>query len=289
MLPNFLVIGAQKSGTTSLFEYLRQHPDIYIPSVKETTFFYLDCLYEKGMSYYEDHFFCGVNKEKAVGELSPHYLYHPFCRDRIRKNLEDLKFIILLRNPIDRAYSNYWMEVKRGHETLSFKDAIEKEQQRIETGLFEKETFSYMHRGLYHGQIEAYMELFPESEFLVLLSDDLKNDRVDTMINIYKFLGVDTDVDISCLQKTYRTAKKIRWVLLQNFIKSPPYWSQVFVKAIIPFKQRQIIKSFISKRNVTSFLPPPMSDSVREHLRGFFSESNKKLEKLIGRSVESWK
>ncbi len=283
MLPNFLVIGAQKAGTTSLFEYLRQHPDIYLPQAKETAFFYHDYKYEKGLSYYEEHYFGSVNGEKAVGEVSPHYLYHTFCRDRIRENLRDLKFIILLRNPIDRAYSNYWMEVKRGLETLSFEDAIEKEQMRIEGDLFERETFSYMHRGLYYGQIKAYMDLFPEANFLCLLSDDLKYDRVNALKNIFMFLGVSTEENLQTLQKTFHTATKIRSLWLQDFLRNPSYLSRLFIKSLIPFKLRRIVVRALLKRNVKSFTPPPMSDSVREYLREYFLESNEKLEKLISR------
>lgn len=158
-------IGAQKCGTTSLVQYLLSHPDIFIPAgprinSKEINFFLHDYLYEKGLSYYEN-FFTDGSGATAVGEISADYLYHPICRKRIRKHFDKLKFIIILRNPIERAYSNYWMECSRGNETRPFKEAIGREIGRIKNGLFEKDTFSYLQRGLYYSQIIRYMETFP--------------------------------------------------------------------------------------------------------------------------------
>lgn len=288
MLPNFLVIGAQKAGTTSLFEYIRTHPDIYLPPDKETAFFYHDYYYEKGLSFYEERFFKGWEGQKAVGDISPHYLYHPFCRDRIRKCMKNLKFIIILRNPVDRAYSNYWMEVKRGNETLSFKDAIEKESERIKIGLFEKDTFSYVHRGLYYDQIKEYMDWFPESEFLILLTDDLKNDRAKTLKIIYRFLVVNTEVNLPNIQKEFHTASKIRWIWLHELLKTQ-HWSRSLIKDLMPFKLRQNLRSFLYQCNIKSFTPPPMDDVVRQHLRELFSESNEKLVKLMGKDLSHWK
>lgn len=178
MLPNFIGLGAQKAGTTSLYHYLRSHPEVYLPETgeinnKEINFFFHDYLYEKGLPYYET-FFKAWNGEKAVGEISPDYSYHTICLRRIRQNLKKLKFIIILRNPIDRAYSNYWMEKRRGNENLMFSDAIQQESKRIRAGLFEKSTFSYIHRGFYYDQIKAYMNEFQDSEFLIFLSEDLR-------------------------------------------------------------------------------------------------------------------
>ncbi|MFO0792859.1 MAG: sulfotransferase [Candidatus Brocadiaceae bacterium] len=289
MLPNFLGLGAQKAGTTSLFEYLRSHSDIYLPPNKETAFFYHDYLYEKGLSYYSDHYFGGWKGQKAVGEISPHYLYHPFCCERIRKHLNNLNFIIMLRNPIDRAYSNYLMEVRRGRENLSFKEAIEKEPERIKKGLFEKDTYSYVQRGFYYEQIKMYMDRFDDSRFLFLLSEDLKNNRETTMKQVYRFLGVDKEINASFLEKEYHTASKMRFTWLYKFLTAPPPWSKTMTKALIPFKLRQDIKGFLYRYNKKTFTPPPVDMEIRLHLRKIFAESNKNLEKLIGKNLSHWK
>lgn len=292
MLPNFVGLGVQKAGTTSLYHYLRLHPEVYLPETeeinyKEINFFFHDYLYEKGLPYYET-FFKAWNGEKAVGEISPDYLYNPVCRYRIRESLKDLKFITIFRNPIDRAYSNYWMEESRGNENLTFSDAIEQESERIKAGLFEKNTFSYVHRGFYFEQITAYIDEFQDSEFLFLLGEDLRNDRVNTLSRIFRFLGISDRV-VPNIDIEYHTASRMRWKWLHHYLTTP-HWSKLVLKSCVPvFHLRGSIRLYLHKHNVKNFTPPPMEEAVRDRLREVFFESNEKLAKLIGRDLSHWK
>lgn len=295
MLPNFLGLGAQKSGTTSLVHYLRSHPDIYLPAPKisnrkEINFFFHDNLYKKGTAYYESFFKHHAGK-KAVGEVSPDYLYHPVCLKRIKRDLGHLKFIIILRNPIDRAYSNYWMEVRRGNEALSFENAIQREAGRIQRGVFEKDTYGYVQRGYYHTQINAYMQAFPESEFLLLLSEDLKLKRAKTLKQVFRFLQVDADVQIPNMGTEYHTATRMRSVRLHQYITTQkPHWTRRMIKLFIPFPGlRNQLRTYLIMRNEKPFFPSRMKPETRKKLAQVYQESIDKLSVLMNADLTHWR
>jgi len=198
MLPNFIIPGAMKSGTTALRVYLAQHPDIYMVS-KEIHFF--DRNFEKGVEWYEK-FFDGWNGEKAVGEKTPNYLYHKRTPERIYRYLPNIKLIFVFRNPIDRAYSHYWHNVRSGQETLTFEKALEKEEERIKNERI-KETYSYKDKGKYIVQIKRYAEYFSKSQILFILAEDLKERGEATLKKILKFLNVEENFVFKDLQEKH--------------------------------------------------------------------------------------
>ena len=140
LLPNFFILGSAKCGTTALYEVLKHHPEIYFPLVKEPQFFCNDDLYAKGLNFYSKTYFCKSHGYKAVGEATPHYMYYKKVAERIAKDIpgENQRFILILRDPVKRAYSLYWNMVKEGYENLSFSDAIEAEKERIKDQSLEK-------------------------------------------------------------------------------------------------------------------------------------------------------
>ena len=191
VLPDFLIIGAARSGTTSLYQYLTEHPSI-IPGVGKEIYFF-DKKFKKGINWYKSFFPTKFsmaiikNKQKTkciTGEATPRYLHYPHAPKRIFEFLPKIKLIVLLRNPIDRAYSHYQMEVSSGNEELSFEESIEKEGERTK-GIMEKmqdnENFysvyfyrkSYLTRGLYYEQLKRWFKFFPRENFLILKSEDL--------------------------------------------------------------------------------------------------------------------
>jgi len=125
MLPNFLIVGAQKAGTSSMVIYLSEHPDVSVP-LNEIHFFDIDERYKKGLKWYEKHF-KKWNGQKAIGEKTPIYMYLEKVPARIAKDLPNIKLIFMLRNPTDRAWSNYWMRVRKGREFLSFREVLDKQ------------------------------------------------------------------------------------------------------------------------------------------------------------------
>ncbi|MBW7475542.1 sulfotransferase domain-containing protein [Paenibacillus oenotherae] len=197
--PDFLIIGTQKGGTTSLYHYLTQHPNIKAAAVKEVHYF--DHQFDKGFDWYKRHFPPGLSAQALTGEASPYYLFHPQTPGRVRELLPDTKLIVLLRNPVDRAYSHYQMMVRRGLEQLSFPEALLAESARVQDE-YERmaqdpgysstncEHFSYLKRGLYAEQLKRWFHYFPPEQFLIMSSERLLQDPAECCQRAWDFLGM---------------------------------------------------------------------------------------------------
>ena len=210
-LPNVLIVGAQRSGTTSLAAYLSQHPDVESSFFKEVHYFDDGVTaarnsYQKGEDWYRAHF--PLRKRAATSpvlfEATPMYLFHPLAPERIHKLLPSAKIIAILRNPVDRAISHYRHSTSRGHETLPLLDALMAEENRIGTALRDSHfgnddvrRFSYKARGLYAEQIERYQAKFPRENILLVSSDDLFRAPDEVLNQIFQFIGVQPDLENS--------------------------------------------------------------------------------------------
>ncbi|MCE2788621.1 MAG: sulfotransferase domain-containing protein [Saprospiraceae bacterium] len=196
--PDFLILGAQKAGTTSLHAYLNQHPDIIFHQVKEFHFF--DIQYYRGFEWYSSLF--PVDATKITGEATPYYLFHPCVPERVKKHLPHVKMIVLLRNPVDRAYSHFRHGLKYSHETVkSFEEAIGMEAQRLQgaedqllDGSLQKHAshlqHSYLTRGFYSVQIQRWFAHFPRSQFLFIQSEKLFVAPQEQLERVYRFLDI---------------------------------------------------------------------------------------------------
>lgn len=203
--PDFLIIGAQKCGTTSLFYYLSQHPDIKMPEIKEIHFF--DLQYHKGIEWYYSKFpKKPILKTTLTGEASPYYLFHPLVPERVFLHLPKTKIIVLLRNPVDRAYSHYNHQLKIGNEPIkSFEEAISFEETRI-SGEIEKikagiineslslRHYSYLRRGLYSEQVNNWLHYFSMKQMLFIKSEDLFESPKLALGKVYDFLKIKRKV-----------------------------------------------------------------------------------------------
>ncbi len=199
-MPDFLIIGAQKCGTTSLLYYLGQHPQIALSEKKEIHFF--DKKYQMGLDWYENQFPRKSDRAKITGEATPYYLFHPFVPQRVAHHYPEIKIIILLRNPVDRAYSHFWMIKSRELEPLqTFEEAIEAEAERIEPEMSkmlsnpEYRSISYQHhsylsRGKYYEQIQNWLRYFPTSSFWFIKTERLKTKPIAELEKLYLFLGI---------------------------------------------------------------------------------------------------
>jgi len=196
MLPNFLIIGAARCGTTTLYNQLQRHPNIYLPPEKrpEPHFFYKTAEYARGIGYYENKYFTAWRGQKAVGEASTSYVFGSRVAQRVCESLPGIKLICLLRNPIERAFSSYWHTVASGIERLPFAEAIEREQERAaalaSTALGELAPFAYVERGLYHRQLERWFDEFDPAQMLVVTFDELVGDPRGVLADVARFLGV---------------------------------------------------------------------------------------------------
>jgi len=191
MLPNFLCIGAQKCGTTSLWHLLNAHPDIHMARPRETRFFSEEIRFSEGLAAYELRHFAGWNGEAAVGEKCPEYLYVPQVPQRLHDSLgADLRLLICLRSPAARAYSHYRHNIAQFRESRPFEVVVEDEAKSLGSGQHNPPPFGYLARGRYAEQIERYLEIFPKDQCHFISFDAITQRQSATMQSVYAFLGV---------------------------------------------------------------------------------------------------
>jgi hypothetical protein len=199
--PSVLIIGTQKGGSTSLFKYLEEHPDVLPPLGKEVHYF--DFHYASGVNWYRGRFPYAHRLRRGALTLdaTPYYMMHPLAPGRAAELLPGVKLIALLRNPVDRALSHYQHEVRGGRETLSFVDALDRESERLagEEERLQREPsyyswnhhrYAYTRRGLYLDQLRRWVQHFPRSQLLVLQSEWLFRDPPGATAAVYRFLGL---------------------------------------------------------------------------------------------------
>jgi hypothetical protein len=198
-LPDFLIIGAQKAGTTALYAYLRRHPAITGPSWKEVSYF--DRHYGRGAAWYRGNFPNRVRaRGKLVGEASPSYIFHPLGPERAKALVPEARLVALVRHPVDRALSHYNHEVALGREPLRFEDALDAEEDRLrgeeerlaaDPSYFSRAWWShaYKSRGRYAEQLERWLAVFPREQLLILPSEDLGGEPERTHARVLDFLG----------------------------------------------------------------------------------------------------
>ncbi len=196
-LPDFLILGAQKSGTTALYAYLRRHPEITGPAWKEVSYF--DRHYRRGPAWYRGNFPLRAHGA-IVGEASPSYLFHPLAPGRAAALLPNALLIALVRDPADRAHSHYHHEVALGREELPFEEALEREEERLageldrmhdDSGYFSHAWWNhtYLARGRYADQLARWLDHFPRERLLVLSNEELAERPVETYARVLAFLG----------------------------------------------------------------------------------------------------
>jgi hypothetical protein len=203
-----VIIGAQRSGTTSLYRYLAEHPAIQPARVKELHFFDLE--YRRGLRWYRSFFPSRWLRSRAArsgravvaGEATPYYLFHPHVPRRIARDLPGVRLLAILRNPVDRAWSQHRHEVAEGRETLPFAEAVRCEEERLAPELARlardehaistiHQHHSYLARGRYAEQLERWLALFPRERLLVLGAEALYADPAATVTRVHAFLGVE--------------------------------------------------------------------------------------------------
>lgn len=290
MLPNFIVIGAAKAGTTALYWYLADHPQVFMTSMKETNFFAYG-LDDKGKLLYGDpelhHFpvrslrqykllFEDADNATAIGEASPIYLECPQAASRIARLIPDAKIICGLRDPVDRAYSDYLMYLRNRDRRL------EPEADLIPTADWTQPYSHWMQIGLYHSLLSRYYDVFPSEQIHVFLFDDLRKNSREVMQNIYRFLGVDSsfDPDFETPHNVggVPASMLLERVLTNSHVKATlepllPRWASDGVRR---FRGRTMRKA--------QSLPP----ALRQNLVHHFRDDIAKTSDLIGRSLEHW-
>lgn len=203
-LPNFIMAGAQKSGSSSLYSYLTQHPQVLRAAHKEIHYF--DSFFHKGSAWYRSQFPLNgqLTEEKITGEATPSYLFYPGAAKRIAELVPDVKLILLLRNPVSRAISHYHHQIRMGNESLGLMEAIDAEEERSRKAriILQKDPsnyraskdlrqFSYKERGVYVDQVETYFQHFDRSQIFIEAAETFFSETGKTLGAVSEFLGID--------------------------------------------------------------------------------------------------
>lgn len=295
MMPTFLVIGAAKSGTTSLHSYLGQHPDVFMSRTKELQFFPWEGQRPEprgpgdaawaasvitSVEEYRSHF-ADAAGYKARGESSPSYLYFPRAAERIRHYIPDAKLIAVLRHPADRAHSHYLMLRRWGWETLSFEEALAAEERRTREGW--GHTWQYLRRGFYGAQLATYLELFRREQLKVYLYDDLLADPVGLAQDIFRFLGVD-DAFAPDVSRRHNVAALPRHRGLNDYLTSPSP-SRALIRRLLPDGLARRVGDRVRRLNQTR---PRLPGRLRRRLIDRYREDVVKLQEIMRRDLSHW-
>lgn len=284
--PDFFIVGAPKAGTSSLYNYLSQHPNIFLSEPKEPHFFHnrrspgSPVLGEKNLEEYL-RLFEGVPDNVRAGEASTSYLYSANAAREIREVSPDAKIMMILRNPVDRAYSHYWNHVRDGNEHLSFEQALWDEEERIKNrrwcGSY------YVAGGRYAEQVARYLDVFGRDAVKVYLFEDLKRDARGVCWEAFTFLGINPDIPVDT-REAYNRSGPPRSALL-SALSYRLSKNELFAKAL-PVTLRHAAKEWLLKRNVRP--APTMDPKIRIRLQDTYREDILRLEALIGRDLKHW-
>lgn len=301
-MPDFLLVGAAKSATSSLHYYLDQHPKVKMSSLKESWFFSfyknppeyaspgkLSNLISRADAYLK--LYDGATNDQILGDACPSYLYT--YDDTIRnirslyseEALANLKIIISLREPVSRAFSQYYTFKRKVEEPLSFEEAVlestVKQRMQENWNIF----YDYPGFGLYSKQVEAFQQAFGKERVLVVLYDDVREDMLAVCRTLYAFLGVDPDFSINDKVKhnSISGEPKIKWLVSSLLSKNK---FKRILSSLVPKKLRMVILFTILKPLLKR---KPLDEKTRKKLSAFFEQDILKLEKLIDRDLSNWR
>jgi hypothetical protein len=295
--PNSLIIGAAKAGTTAFYEYIRQHPEIYVSSVKEPQFFGLENeelnflspmgiepRNNRAITQLEEYLalFKDAPKNKCLLEASTSYLYLPKAAHRIHHYIPEVKLIAILRNPVERAYSNFLYLTRDGREPLiNFSKALTAEPMRVHNNW--SLIYFYRDLSLYYSQLKRYFDRFDRSQLHIVLYDNFQANPVKALQETFSFLDIDPTFEPNISRKfnvsgVPKNKFLHKLIAEQNFLKST-------LKSMLPARFRFNLKERYYERNLSK---PSITEETRLELIEVFREDILKTQELIGRDLSSW-
>ena len=278
-LPNFLICGAQKAGTTALYAYLKQHPDVFMSSTKEIAFFHKPENYQKGLEWFASHFE-GHSGETAVGEASTRTMSMPEAPARAAEHLPEAKLIFVLRNPIDRAYSQYHFHISTGKEEAdaSFHEVIRDEQSAFRRIVIQ--------RGMYAEQLARFDAHFDRSQMKIVLHEDLRERTTETVQEVYRFLGVNPAYEPQT-EERHKVTRYPDSLGIYYWVRR--LWQPMRQRVESRFPQATDAVRQAVRRLLFSKEKPQMREDDRAYLREVFAESNARLEARLERDLSHWR
>ncbi len=293
--PDFFIVGAPKCGTTAMYNYLNQHPEIFMPKKKEPHFFGSDLYspwYIRDINAYLS-LFKDVKNKKRIGEASVWYLYSKSAAYEIKEFNPDAQIIIMLRNPVDMMYSLHAQRVYNGNEDiLDFEEALNAEEDRkkglrmpphpgLTCAMF------YRDAARFTEQVKRYLDVFGRNKVHIIIYDDFKNNTAIVYKETLHFLGVDEDFTPDF--KVINPNKVVRSRFLRDFLQMPPDFARLLVKIFIPCRgNRQKIIERLKRWNTIYKPRSPMNPELRKRLILEFETEIRELGKLIGRDLRMW-
>lgn len=293
-LPNFFLIGAAKSGTTTLYSALIEHPQVFFSSLKEPNFFNDEANFSQGLDWYVNTYFAGAEAFPARIEGTTRYLY---WGEKVAPRLqaidqdENIRLIAIFREPVERAYSMYWHKRRRNWEDQdTFEEALAAEESRLaenwdklySTG---ETLFGYFREGCYASRMRPFLECFPRERILLLLFDDLKDNFTGTMNRLFRFLEVNPKVRIK--PRVSNAYSSTRSQLLKRMMSLSSPIRQV-AKYLVPVPYREGFKRSLRKANRKQTAYPPMRADTRRALKARYREEMLAFEEIIGRDLSQW-
>ena len=294
--PNFIMIGAGRVGSTSLWNYLQQHPGVFLSPVKEPRFFGFaeeppDRRGPNGDRYnrqvvwrradYEALFDAARPDQPVRGEMSQQYLYLPGTAERMHALVPDARLLAVLRDPAERAFSQWRLTTKDGNEPLSFEAALDAEPSRIAERW--PAHYFYRDRGFYAEQLRRFYAMFPVGQIMVLLYDELAADAAGTMARICRFLDIDPTLSFD-VRVEHNVARIPRSRVVHRVV-AEPHRAKELVLAPMPAKLRKSVGRSINRRNV---VPSTLAPSTRARLIEGYRADIEALADLTDRDLSSW-
>lgn len=276
MLPNFIVIGAGKAGTTSLWGYLREHPQIFMSDPKELNFFTTEHNWHRGLEWYESHFE-EAGDARAIGEVTGSYANWPNFAgvpERMVEVLPDARLIYVIRNPVERIVSAFKYMSLRGDEDKPMDEAI-------------RTNPMYLSVSSYATQIEQYLKVYPSDRLHVVVSEDMRDDREATIKKVFEFLEVDPDVELEILGHEFnRTDRKLREPRsLIRKAKALPGYKKIIKRMpgpVIKFAKRIGMKDIIRLEEMT------LSAETRTFIEEALQDDLQRLRNYLGNDFHCW-
>jgi hypothetical protein len=300
VLPNFLVIGAGKGGTTSLHRWLAQHPQVFVTRLKETNYFAYEASYlmpgaaapPEGRRLFPvcswDEYlalFGGAAEFEARGEVSPRYLAWPAVPERIAARLPDVRLVAILRHPVDRAYSSFLMHARDGRERRPFAEAIRQELNGTADPGLAYGQLNYLRLGFYHRHLSGYWGKFAPERLHIELYDDLRTDTRGLLRRVYRFLGVDEGFEPD-LSARLNPSGVPRHRLLAPLLRKNRVSRAV--RALLPWPLEPRFERAFERWRARQLTKPPLDLALRAELIGRYRDDIRRLGERLERDLSSW-
>jgi len=287
MFPTFFIVGTPKAGTTSLYYYLDEHPEIFMSPIKEPNFFSHIEIIGQNLYYKEksigdreryENLFEAVTTEKVIGEASVSYLFYKKTPERIKEEVPEARIIVILRNPIDRGFSHFLMDQRLGLVNFSFEDIVFK---RIHHPMIDLYYQQFIEIGFYHDQVKRYFDVFGKEQVRVFLTEDLKNNLERVVLDVYDFLNIE-DKRLPNLDRKHNVYRTPRNKIVKNLYSSKKI--RAIAKTVIPDCFASAVKDYALIQDKK----PELSENIKIYLNDLFHKDILLTSELIKRDLTYW-